>query len=350
MYKHGGDIYNNENITDFSTNTNLLGIPEGVINEACRGVKLSSHYPDTNCQALRQAISEVELISADHIICGNGAAELIFSLVFSLKPKKALLVTPSFYEYENALSAVDCEIEYYELKEENRIELTEDFLSHLNASIDIIFLCNPNNPTGALIPLNFMEKILEQCEKYHILLVVDECFMDFVKNKRIFSIKHRSLTSKNLFILKAFTKLYAMPGLRLGYGLCCNEKLLDRMKQITQPWNISIPAQLAGIAALKEEEYVTKSLEILEEERHFWKCELLKLGVKVYASEANYMFFSILYKQSKDKLNLYQECLNRSFLIRDCSNYKGLKQGYYRIAVKTREENRKLLAVLQEVL
>jgi threonine-phosphate decarboxylase len=311
-------------------------------------VKLSSHYPDTNCQALRQAISEVELITADHIICGNGAAELIFSLVFCLKPKKALLITPSFYEYENALSAVDCEIEYYELKEANRFELNEDFLSHLNAYIDIIFICNPNNPTGALIPVDIMEKILEKCERHHILLVVDECFMDFVKNTKNYSIKHRCVTSENLFLLKAFTKLYAMPGLRLGYGLCCNEKLLERMKQITQPWNISIPAQLAGIAALKEEEYVRKSLDILEKERYFWKGELIKLGVKVYASEANYIFFSILDKKAKDKL--YQECLNRGFLLRDCSNYKGLGQGYYRIAVKTREENRKLLAVLQEVL
>jgi threonine-phosphate decarboxylase len=199
-----------------------------------------------------------------------------------------------------------------------------------------------------MIPVDFMEKILEQCERHHILLVVDECFMDFVKNTKNYSIKHRCVTSENLFLLKAFTKLYAMPGLRLGYGLCCNEKLLERMKQITQPWNISIPAQLAGIAALKEEEYVRKSLDILEKERYFWKCELIKLGVKVYASEANYIFFSILDKKAKDKL--YQECLNRGFLIRDCSNYKGLGQGYYRIAVKTRTENVKLLAVLQEVL
>lgn len=343
MYQHGGDIYRNKIELDFSSNVNLLGIPVGVIQAAKRGVELSCHYPDTECNELREAISNSETISKDMIICGNGAADLIFSLVRTRRPKKALLLSPTFHEYEQALQSVDCEIRYHQLLEETGFLLQPDFIKAITNDIDIVFLCNPNNPTGALIEKSFMEKILQQCEKTNCFLVVDECFLDFIPRRKDYTLKDLCRESKNLFVLKAFTKLYAMPGLRLGYGFCSDFILLDRMKNVTQPWNVSIPAQMAGVAALKELEFVDQSMEMIEKEKNYLIQQLWKLNFKVYDSKANYIFF-------RSKISLYEKCLEQGILIRDCSNYRGLRDGYYRIVVKKHSENVKLIEAFDKLL
>ena len=343
MHKHGGDIYRNKVVLDYSSNINLLGLPENVIEAAMKGIKLSCHYPDTQCQRLREAISLKEEIPSEEIICGNGAADLIYSLVIGTQPKKALIIAPTFFEYENALAVAKCQITYYYLKEELKFSLKEDFLNHLSRDLDVIFLCAPNNPTGTLIPLELMKKIIAKCEEYEILLIVDECFMDFVKESKDYSVKNMYRNSKNLFVLKAFTKLYAMPGMRLGYGFSTNRELLEKMKRVSQPWSVSVPAQLAGIAALKEEEYVKESLSILEVEKRYLIQELEKLHMKIYGSKANYIFF-------KGSPGLYKKCLEKEILIRDCSNYVGLCEGYYRVVVKKHKENEELIRVLREVV
>lgn len=342
MYQHGGDIYNHNIKLDYSSNVNLLGTPDGVIQAACEGVTQSCNYPDTKCAKLREAISGYEQIPMDHIICGNGAADLIFSCVLSKKPKLALIPSPTFSEYEQALRVVDCEIRYYQTTEETNFTIQEDFIDEIDDKVDIIFLCNPNNPTGNLISRKQMEKILLQCQKYDILLVVDECFLDFVTDCESYTMKDFCKKTKNLFILKAFTKLYAMPGLRLGYGLCSNSELINRMQLVSQPWNVSIPAQMAGIAALKETEYVTQSLELLQQEKTYLIKELIQLNFKLYESQANYIFF-------KADKGLYEKCLQKGILIRDCSNYKGLEEGYYRIVIKKHEENIQLIEALKEI-
>lgn len=342
MYKHGGDVYSNKDKIDFSTNINLSKLPEGVIRAACEGVLLSERYPDTECFEVREAISREKGIPIGNLICGNGAADLIYSLVLALKPKKALMPVPAFHEYEQALRTVECMVEYIPLKEEQQFLLQEDFIERIGRDTDILFLCNPNNPTGNLIAGALLHRIIERCEAYGIWLVVDECFMDFVALGERFSLIERCSITNHLFVLKAFTKLYAMPGLRLGYGVCGNRDLLWRMKEVTQPWNVSIPAQLAGIAALKEVDYVTRSLELLQREKEYLIEELRKLKFKIYGSKANYIFF-----QSDPEL--FSLCLEKGILIRDCSNYPGLKEGYFRVAVRLHEDNEYLIKVLKEI-
>ncbi len=340
MYQHGGDIYNHKNRLDFSANINLMGIPKSVVLAASEGAALSYQYPDAKCLELREALSQAEGIPIEQILCGNGAAELIFNLVLAKRPKKALLPVPSFHEYEQALHMIDCEINYHYMKEEDGFLLKEDFLERINGEVDIVFLCNPNNPTGTLIEPEFLEEILHECEKQDCLLIVDECFIDFINETKDYSIKNQCKNSKNLFLLKAFTKLYAMPGLRLGYGISSNSELIQKMKEVSQPWSVSIPAQMAGVAALKEINYVKKSKEILKQERTFLIDELGKLNIITFSSMANYIFFHT------DK-GLYERCYGKGILIRDCSNYEGLGEGYYRIAVKTHEENKQLIEVIR---
>ncbi len=338
---HGGDIYSKAYRMDFSTNINPFGMPESVKQAAMKGIENSIHYPDVQCRELRNAISKKEQIPADWMICGNGAAELLFSLVSVKKPKRALLVSPGFAEYEQALKTVKCDIFFYELSKEQGFLLGEDYLRQLEQDIDMVFLCNPNNPTGLLIPKELLKKIVDVCREKKIFLVLDECFLEFISEEQQNPQKKHLHEMSNFFILKAFTKMYGMPGLRLGYGLCSDTELLYRMKQLMQPWNVSVPAQFAGIVACKEADFVEKTRIYLEKERTYLTYELKKLKFTVYDSRANYIFF----KAPKD---FYGICDNEGILVRDCSNYRGLTAGYYRIAVKTREENEELIRTLKK--
>lgn len=339
MHQHGGDIYSHGNVLDFSANINFRGMPESVKEAARAGIDCSVRYPDAACGKLREAIAVREQVKKDWIICGNGAADLIFSLVLAQKPKKALVTAPAFFEYEQALRTVGCEVQYYYLKESKGFLLQPDILQRICPKTDLVFLCNPNNPTGISIPPKLLEDILSRCRECSALLALDECFLDFLEDGENLSMKKYLAKSKNLFILKAFTKMYAMAGLRLGYGLSGDIALLERIRKMRQPWNVSIPAQMAGIAAAGEVEFAAKSRRVIKKEREFLRRELEKMGYRIVGGEANYLFFL-------GPRNLYERCLHAGILIRDCGNYEGLNPGWYRVAVKSREENQRLLAVL----
>ncbi len=342
---HGGDIYGTPCRIDFSANINPLGMPERVVQAACEGVRLSAGYPDLHCRQLRTAIAEREQVPEQWIICGNGAAELVYALTAALKPRRALLTAPGFAEYEQALRAFgdDCQLSFYYCREENGFALKEDYLNCLTPDLDLVFLCSPNNPTGLTIPADLAEQIAHRCEENHIFLVMDECFNGFLEQGDALSMKRFSGKMPGLFILKAFTKLYAMAGLRLGYGLCSDQGLLGRMHCMLQPWNVSIPAQMAGCAALKETEFVKETRAYIRRERTILLDELRKRQYFCLDSEANYIFF-------RGPRDLYDRCREEGILIRDCSNYRGLAPGYFRIAVRTRKENEELLRVLDRIV
>lgn len=340
---HGGDIYSKTYRMDFSTNINPLGTPTSVLEAACRGVYQSEHYPDVYCRDLKSAIACRECVDEKQIICGNGAAELIFLLAQAVRPVRALLVSPGFAEYEQALRSVGCDIIFYEMKEQDGFILQEDYLKALQDQVDMVFLCNPANPTGLLIPPELMSRILERCYEKRIFLVVDECFNSFLEERELHSLVKELQNYPNLFILKAFTKIYAMAGLRLGYGLCTDEQLLTRMQSCIQPWNVSIPAQRAGIAAMQEYDFEEETRRYVTGERMYLKNGLEELGLLCMDSKANYLFF-------KGPVDLYDRCSERGILIRNCSNYRGLGEGYFRIAVRTHEENAELLRELKCIL
>lgn len=339
-HQHGGDIYTAEYEMDYSANINPLGTPESVIKAAQEAVFQSASYPDTRCGKLRKALAEKEGLKEDCIICGNGAAELIFSLAAAVKPKKAVLVSPGFAEYEQALKAQGCEIVFYELLEKNGFAVQEDYLELLTEDVELIFFCNPNNPTGVLTDRKFLVRIAEKCREKEIRMVLDSCFLEFLEDRKEADMREYLQEFPCLFILKAFTKIYAMAGLRLGYGLCADRELLERMQEVVQPWSVSIPAQAAGVAALLESGFAEESESLIRTERKWLKQKLLELGFQVYDSRANYIFF-----QATEELG--EKCARQGILIRDCSNYRGLSKGFYRIAVRTREENRRLIEVME---
>lgn len=336
---HGGELHGK--VIDFSANINPLGTPSSVKQAVAASLTLLCHYPDPYCRELTEAIAAYEGVSQDRILCGNGAAELIFTFCQALKPKKALLPVPSFSEYRTALEAAGCEAVYYDLSQEKGFRLGDDFLPVLQAfDGELLMLCNPNNPTGLVIGQPLLERILDICREKRIFLFVDECFLDLTENG--VSLK-ASLDEENLLLLKAFTKSFGMPGLRLGYCLCGNASLLKEMGKQCQAWNVSIPAQLAGIAALKETAFLETANAIIHSQRPVMIEALRKLGLTVLESKTNF----ILFHSEKE---LRAPLLERGYQIRDCSNYPGLTEGWYRIAVKLPEENMGLLSNLEEIL
>jgi threonine-phosphate decarboxylase len=356
-YQHGGDIYTNHVTMDYSANINPLGLPHGVKEALYKAADSCSCYPDSRSMKLRKKLADFHGIPAETIICGNGAADLIFQTVQALKPENALLIAPSFLEYEQALKASSCNILYFTLKEENGFRLCEkeltDWLEKSRLDAQMLFLCNPNNPTGFAVEKEAMAEILKDSRDRGIFCVVDECFNEFLPEPDRYSVL--DLISRggyeNVFLLKAFTKLYAMAGLRLGYGICTGKEVLDQINLIRQPWSVSSPAQAAGEAALMERSYVEETRLLIACEREYLKSALSSLGFQVFDSMANYIFFKDLRQEAllREKL-LYHQLLDRKVLIRSCSNYRGLDDTYYRICIKRRAENEEFLSVLKFIM
>ena len=337
---HGGDIYRHPGVIDFSVNTNPLGTPESVKRAVQESVAKIEHYPDVRCETLRKAISRFEQVNMEEILCGIGAAELFFAAVQAVWPQKALVIAPSFSEYEEALRSVGAEVEYYYLCEEDNFQIREDYVDKLSEEIDMIFLCNPNNPTGQTIDRDMLIKILDRCKKQNIVVILDECFLEFLDEPNRYEMSDLRGEYPNLLIIKAFTKIFSMPGLRLGYAISSNQDILEEMSWKLQQWNVSVPAQMAGVAALeKPKEYIRQTREYVSGQREYMRNIMKMMGYVVFASKANYLFF-------KGRPGLEKEALEAGFLIRDCQNYEGLSEGFYRIAVRTKEENERLITWL----
>ncbi len=344
---HGGDVYSarqkmKQEPLDFSANINPMGMPPGAVRAAADALQQCTQYPDPLCRELRAALAAYEGIPAEQIVCGNGAADLIFRIVAATHPQRALLLEPTFAEYEQALRAMDCSIAYFPLQESEGFVLPEAFLQQLTPEINLLFLCNPNNPTGRTVPPALLREIWKRCEEAGILLVVDECFNEFLEHPERNTLKGVLKPGTNAVILKAFTKSFAMPGLRLGYGLCGNKSLAERIFFCGQPWGVSIPAQAAGIAALQEQGYLERMRHLIQTERRWLSENLARLGLCVFPSEANYILF-----RTETEIPLRERMEQHSVLIRACGNYRGLDDRYYRIAVRGHGENEHLIAALK---
>ena len=342
-YSHGGDVWAYPHpVLDFSANLHPLGMPPAVAEAARAAVPQAIHYPDPLCRELRRSIAARDGVREDQILCGAGAADLIVRLCLALRPKKALVTAPTFSEYEQALSLVGCTVGHHLLHAGDSFDLTDAILPEITRDTDLVFLCTPNNPTGRLISLPLLRKVLLRCEAASALLVVDECFLELAGTEGMtpFLRNHPSLV-----LLRAFTKTYAMPGLRLGYLLTANAPLLEAVAAAGQPWSVSTVAQAAGVAACRCADWPRKGREILEKERPRLLASLRDLGLTAWEGSANYLLFrAVGDKTLKERLEA------KHILIRACANYPGLGPDYYRTAVRTEPDNDRLLRALKEVL
>lgn len=340
---HGGDIYQYEKLKmDFSANINPLGTPDSVKVAVQNSIETLGQYPDPFCRKLREKLAKHHNVASKQVICGNGAADLIYRLIAALQPRRALVLAPCFAEYEGALRFYGARVEHYRLNQ-NDFSLKADILDDLTEELDMICLCSPNNPTGITIDDALLLAICERAREKQIFVLLDECFLDFTEKEASSSFIAKCEAFPHLFLLRAFTKMYAVAGVRLGYGICQNEPLLERMYRAGPPWNVSTLAQAAGIAALEEKDFPKESRAYIRQERAYLSRELKRIGITYWKSEANFILL-------KSRTDLKERLLEHGILIRDCSNYHNLTKGYFRIAVKKHTENEKLIQALEQVL
>ena len=337
---HGGDIYRNHVQIDFSVNVNPFGIPEAVEKALYEAVKTCSKYPDIHAERLKQEVGKMLKLLEEYLLFGNGASELFLAVIHAIQPKKTVIPVPSFYGYEYAANAVAQEVIYYEMKKENAFCLDEAFFEVLTEDVDLLFLANPNNPTGSLIEQDYLKRLLHYCKKHGIYVVLDECFIEFC-TQDVSMLKEIEIF-ENVMIIRAFTKIYAIPGVRLGYLICSNQMLLEKIKRQLPEWNLSNFAQQAGCACAKEHAFIEQTAVFVGEERKILEDNLKSMGFLVYPSDADFL---LLYSEKP----LYDRLLEHGILIRNCENFRGLSKGFYRIAVKSRAENEILLKLIGEI-
>lgn len=348
---HGGNIYKkakelgiaSSEILDFSANINPIGLPDHIRQAMIDAIDGIINYPDPDCEDLKSAIAVSDGVSRSAITCGNGGADLLYRIGFGLKPKKVLLPVPAFVEYEEALTAAGAGMDYYYMQE--GFVIREDFLARIDEETDLLIICNPSNPTGILTERDFLLRVLDKARETGTLVMVDECFLEIVENEAAYTLKPFVKDYDNLIILKSFTKLYAIPGVRLGYIIAGNPDIIEKVNRAGQAWSVSHIAQAAGLAALKDTEYKKQVIETTARELAFMKEELGRLPIRLYDGAANYLFF-----RAPGISDLDRRLEKYGIMIRNCSNYVNLGDDYWRVAVKSREENQKIIGALHQVL
>ncbi len=363
---HGGNIYkifrekNIDKILDYSSNINPYGLPENLKKEIFEKLFVLERYPDPDYIELREKIAEKNNLNIENIIVGNGATEIIFLFMKILSPKKVLIVSPTFGEYERAIKSSiladdSLEINYFELKEEENFVLNiKNLETELENNYDLLILCNPNNPTGQFLKLKKLEEILKICEQKNTKLFVDEAFVEFVEDWENESIINSKENKENLFVIRAFTKFFAIPGLRLGYGICFNNNLLKKMLEKKEPWSVNNIADLAGQTILDDENYIQKTKEWIKDQKKYMYENLNKIeGLRVYKTEVNFILLKIednLLEKGLDVKNLRKKMLEKGILIRDASNFIYLDKHYFRLAIKDKLNNKKVIETLTSIL
>ncbi|MBQ3273889.1 MAG: aminotransferase class I/II-fold pyridoxal phosphate-dependent enzyme [Christensenellaceae bacterium] len=345
---HGGDWRgflekNGVMPLDFSASVSPLGLPAGVREAVVRSLSRADLYPDPMSRDLTRDLSRYHGVSDNKIVCGAGASDIIERLLRALKPSRVMVTAPAFSGYTEALAGLECDIEEYTLSDINGFRVDEGILGAIDEDTDVLFLCEPNNPTGVCTERDLLLRIADRCRETGTLLAVDECFNDFLEDPEGMSMLSE-LERCPMLVIRAFTKFYAMPGLRLGYGISDDVDLIDKMKRAGQPWAVSVMADAAGRAALHEEEYGRVLKKLIKEERMYLLDSLKRLGMGCVQGEANFVFFESPVKDLGEKLQTY------GIVIRDCSNFSGLKKGYYRAAVRTHEDNVTLISAMEEIL
>lgn len=351
MDLHGGNIYKLKRegkgeLLDYSSNINPMGVPELFKKAVIENFEMLEKYPDPDYVELRESIGKYNNLSQNEIIVGNGATEILFLYMRAMQPKKTVVVAPSFAEYRRALESIGSEIIYYPMLEENNWKLDiERFINEV-PQCDLVVICNPNNPTGSFVSLEDIEKINSTLKKRGIKLFIDEAFIEFIKGWE--SLTGVLLKSKNIFVMRALTKFFAVPGVRLGYGITYDSEVLEKMNQCKEPWSVNTFAELAGKTMLWDRKYIEDAEKWIDEEKKWFYEESQKIkNIKTYPTNTNFILVKLLKYNSKE---VRDKMIEKGVVVRDASNFQYLDERYIRLAIKNRENNKKVLKALEEVM
>lgn len=352
--EHGGNIFSiarqlgvsTGEISDFSASINPLGLSPQVRETIVNAIDSLVHYPDNSCRRLKEALADVHGVATNQIALANGSTEIIYKLPAMLYGRRALIIEPAFSEYVNALKQHGWDVRQLTLSSRNNFKLDPDRLGEaLTEGYDALYLCNPGNPSGTLYPQELIRQIYSMCRSSHTFFILDEAFMDFCEEH---SAKRIITSDAHGLVLRSMTKFHAIPGLRLGYALA-SQRVIGRLAAIGGPWSVNTMAQEAGLAALNDIKHVQRSIEYIAAQRASLTEQLSALpGLTVYPSSANFLLISI--SGGLTSAELQSRLLKQRILIRDCTKFAGLSNRFFRVAVRTEEENHRLIAALKDIL
>jgi len=355
---HGGEVLDaagksglrREEILDFSSSVNPLGPSKKALEAAKKAFSEIPAYPDSNSNELRQAIAgHFSGINKNNVVVGNGSTELmyLFAEAFLRKDEIALIPAPTFGEYESAVRKTGETAKFVKL--DRNFNINPETFHREMAGAKIVFLCNPNNPTSILIPNQTLTAIVDRAMEQDTLVFLDEDFLEFVENEKTLTLIGKIKSYPNLFILRSFTKIFGLTGLRVGYGIA-SEEIINVLSCAKIPWNVNCLAQAAAVEALKDEEHLRATRELIKKEKGQLLAELEKFGsFKVYPADANFFFINIR-KTGLTATELSDKLLAQGILIRDCTSFHGLDQYYVRVAIKTHYENKCLIDALMRTV
>lgn len=352
---HGANLFDLSNelgfkekeLMDFSSNINPFGSSLKAKNAVINNIDMVSIYPDPEYKSLKNSISSYCITKSDNILLGSGATELISNFIKIINPKKALLISPAYSEYERELNKINCTISNYYTKEENDFKIHINNLVHTLKSnnYDLLIICNPNNPTGFAFTKDEIKFMLENFSGF---IMVDETYIEFT-NTNIFSSTTLVNEFSNLFVIRGTSKFFSTPGIRLGYALTSNKNIYNNITNSQDLWNINIFASIMGEIMFKDKDYIDTTIKQIKEERAYLSLRLSTINeIKAYESKGNFILCKIISKNITAK-ELYKKLLRDKIVIRDCQSFNGLNEYFFRVCILKHEENKLLISKLKEI-
>lgn len=356
---HGSDLEKIEEIyhipraeiTSFAANVNPIGISPKLRSTLAEHIDDITGYPEREYTSLRKCIADYVDANYKNIIVGNGSSELISLFIQILKPHKALILGPTYSEYEREVTLAGGTSRYYRLDEKNGFSVHVDSLSkQLNESIDLLIVCNPNNPTSTAISRSDMRKILDICKENGIYVLVDETYVEFAEDLHTITSIPLTQYYNNIIVLRGISKFFAAPGLRLGYAVCGNRDLIKSVVGRQDPWSINTLAAVAGEIMFSDEDYINETRQLISTERHriCKKLDAFK-DVNYYDPKANFILVKIL-SDEITAVDVFESAIQNKLMIRDCSDFPFLNNKYFRFCIMMPNDNDKLLAVIEDLL
>jgi len=358
-YFHGGNVWELsdkykipvDQLIDFSISTNPLGAPETAIESIRENLNLIKHYPNPDPEWLLEVLAKSTGVEPNNIVLGNGSTELIylFNEVFLESEYEAIIPVPSFSEYKAAIERFGGNMTFLTCTSSKNFQLNvEELESTISKKTRIIFLCNPNSPTGVLYEKADLMRIIKFAAERNVFVFLDEDYIDFVDDGKRYSMAEYVNEYNNLFVLRSLTKFFGLAGVRIGFGIG-SPSLVKFLKKAKMPWSVNSLAMFATAAAVKDADFIKRSRILVSNSRREMR-EMFKSipWLKVYPSETNFLLIEIT-RGDLTSTQLRDGLAKRGLLIRDCKDFDGLNDRFFRVTVRRPEENKKLIEQIKSI-